>query len=77
MWEQFIVDELRREGKKLRRELSIFWSIAAIMLILGLLGVTQLPIVFVMGLYSSTNTTYCVLVCRKKKKEEVVYQPRR
>ncbi|MEX2415433.1 MAG: YxlC family protein [Paenibacillaceae bacterium] len=47
MWEQIIVEERRSERKKLRRELSFFWIIAVIVLILGLISFTQLPFVFV------------------------------
>jgi Flp pilus assembly protein TadB len=46
VWEQIIVDERRSERKKLRRELSFFWTIGTVMLSLGLISLTQLPIVF-------------------------------
>ncbi len=48
VWEKLVVDERRSQRKKLIRELSIFWIIAAVVLVLGFLSITQLPIVYVM-----------------------------
>jgi hypothetical protein len=47
VWERLIVEERRIQRKKLKRELTIFWMVAAIVLVLGLLSLTQLPIAFV------------------------------
>jgi|GEM_PF-5907964 hypothetical protein len=46
MWEQMITEERRSERNRLRRELSYFLT-TALVLILGLISFTQLPIVFV------------------------------
>ncbi len=47
MWEQLIVNERHLQRRKLVRELSYFWMIAAVVLILGFMSMTQLPIVYV------------------------------
>ena len=47
VWERLIVEERHIQRKKLRRELTIFWLVAAVIFILGLLSIMELPIVFV------------------------------
>ncbi|MEX1030161.1 MAG: sigma-70 family RNA polymerase sigma factor [Paenibacillaceae bacterium] len=47
VWERLIVEERHIQRKKLRRELTIFWIVATVVWILGLLSFTQLPIAFV------------------------------
>lgn len=47
VWEQLVIDEKRSQRKKLLRELLFFWIIASVVLILGFISISQLPIVYV------------------------------
>ena len=46
-WERMIVEEQHLERKRLRRELSIFWSVAVVILLLVLVSLTRIPVIFI------------------------------